>query len=327
MRIKAVLVTIIIGCISFGLFGCTNSGNNSNSVTNETASPTASVNTNYKYTGLKRGPIQTVEFGGEDFYYSECTSDMPGTYVAILGDEQKASMLDSFIFMEDGSGIFGLADAKGDLVVNKYNHGYFKGVSVSESEYGISIDHWTDEYVDLFGSYLNVKYQITSNANKSGLLFCELIVNGIVYSHCFPVVMVDGYAIGMEEVVSDDVVDVESVIVRPLYFCEAEELYEDDYQIKKDSLSKTKSEIDRIVDIQINRKQSGYLLISNKAIDTIDGKEFIANSFEATLNGKARCFLDDYDYYNSEIRELTPKYIKNMEIQKDNRFFYVPVYQ
>ena len=139
--------------------------------------------------------------------------------------------------------------------------------------------------------------------------------------------MVDGYAVGMEEVVSDDVVNVESIIVKPLYFCEAEELHEEDYRIKKDYLSKTKNEIDRIVDIQINRTQRGYVLISNKAIDTINGKEFIANSYAAAFNGKTKCLLKEFDFFNSEIRELTPKYIKNMDIQKDDRFFYVPVYQ
>ena len=69
------VVLVLIVCVMVSFVGCTYSVENSGSVTDETASPTASVNTNYTYTGLKKGPIKTVEFGSIPYTYKKTTKD------------------------------------------------------------------------------------------------------------------------------------------------------------------------------------------------------------------------------------------------------------
>ena len=277
----------------------------------------------YKYKGLEQKGTFSDKFCDEEYYYVNYDSEITECFIAIKDSKDGGWLNANFMCFDDGKGIAGPFDEKEKIKENTFDFGYMKGKKVDASKFDIDYKKWSDPVDLVYGYNWYFDIDISEDEGRTGLLFLEISINGEKYDRCFPSVMVDGKVQVRESLyLYDDKTKVKDVQIKPVYFCEASPIDSSEFFVEED-MNNNKVSISKRMSFYDNRK--GCLLSEYKAVNGT-GKEYEYCCYDKVNQGKVSIRFNIESFWIKGNDTLPKEETKDIEIQREGRYFFVPVY-
>lgn len=255
-----------------------------------------------------------------NYYEGRITSDQSKPFVAVIGNYTSEKSVPSFVYVENGAGIFrtSVSDNEDPSLIYR-PIGYLSGETVSDSS--ISISYSDHDYFDW--SYSNstdctVDIDIKLKNNQSGILIFDVInESNNETSRNHSAVVVNGsttYSYSAELPYKSRGVEIKVV---PRSFCKCKPVSGSDYTITSPysveyEKSRSGQSYSGQMTLQFDNISDGFILYTRTLTDGgMTHYRNISRNLKIFLNN-GECTFSTYDYADSNQTLLTPTYEYNI---------------